>query len=292
MSQPFQDIAEVEPLNTPEAQLEFQNFVLSSAEQVLTNSRAPLAAPRPTSSVPFNVGGSNFGFSNVPSTPDVGAIKPAFWTLDYYKQYFDVDTNEVVSRITASLLPKDDFVALVGGKPDLYGPFWISTTVIFTLFVTSTIAGSISAIINDQPFNYDMALLSFAVGAVYFYAAVMPLVIWAVARYFASPSSVFEIIDVYGYGLTIWVPASLICVIPSNLIQWILVLAAFASSTYFIVRSLHPVAAATQPAYAKSVVVGIILGCQIIFALIFKLGFFSYAGKSTVTTPSAPSARI
>jgi hypothetical protein len=101
------------------------------------------------------------------------------------------------------------FLDKISPNPDLYGPFWISTTVIFALFVTSSIAGSIYAYLDNKPYSYDMTLLSFAVSTVYFYATVMPGVVWGLGRYFGVPNlRFFELVDLYGYGLAIWIPVS------------------------------------------------------------------------------------
>ena len=55
----------------------------------------------------------------------------AFWTITYYQPLFDVDTVQVLNRIKSALLPRPRgaFFELVAANPDLYGPFWIATTV-------------------------------------------------------------------------------------------------------------------------------------------------------------------
>lgn len=51
-----------------------------------------------------------------------------FWTVEYYQQFFDVDTKTVLMRCYAALVPTNDFVADVcDSKPDMYGPFWTLT---------------------------------------------------------------------------------------------------------------------------------------------------------------------
>jgi hypothetical protein len=45
------------------------------------------------------------------------------------------------------------------GNPDLYGPFWIATTVVFILFLGGTISQYLAAI-EEKPFVYDFRLLS------------------------------------------------------------------------------------------------------------------------------------
>jgi hypothetical protein len=45
------------------------------------------------------------------------------------------------------------------GNPDLYGPIWIATTVVFILFLGGTISKYLSEVGNDH-FVYDFTLLS------------------------------------------------------------------------------------------------------------------------------------
>jgi len=45
------------------------------------------------------------------------------------------------------------------GNPDLYGPFWIATTVVFILFLGGTISQYLAET-ADAHFAYDFTLLS------------------------------------------------------------------------------------------------------------------------------------
>lgn len=48
---------------------------------------------------------------------------------------------------------------MLEGNPDLYGPFWIATTVVFILFLGGTISKYLSTT-GQEPFVYDFKLLS------------------------------------------------------------------------------------------------------------------------------------
>ena len=48
---------------------------------------------------------------------------------------------------------------MLEGNPDLYGPFWIATTVVFILFLGGTISQYWAAT-EGEPFVYDFRLLS------------------------------------------------------------------------------------------------------------------------------------
>ena len=58
-------------------------------------------------------------------------------SVRYYQPYFDVDTKDIFSRVYSSTIycgQQDSFLSLVGDKPDLYGPFWVSFGLGFILF--------------------------------------------------------------------------------------------------------------------------------------------------------------
>ena len=69
-----------------------------------------------------------------------------FWSISYYQPLFDVDTLQVLNRIKGALLPrpKGAFFEVIAANPDLYGPFWISTTLIFTMAITGNLASYFS----------------------------------------------------------------------------------------------------------------------------------------------------
>lgn len=270
---PYESLA-IDAMDTPEAQLEFQNFVLNSAEQNLisgsvnssSSSRQKTTAPNyalPPQTAPENISGSR---------PSGGA----FWTIEYYSKYFDVDTSDVLERMLESILPRGQFMDKIGTNPDLYGPFWIATTVIFALFATSSIAGSISAYTDKRDYNYDMTLLSIAVSTVYSYQTALPGVLWGMARYFGCPIGFLELIDLYGYSMAVWIPVSLLCIIPSEALRWVLIGAAFASSTFFIVQNILPLLSLSSNPTAKTAFLAVIAVCHAGLALLFRFEFFRF----------------
>lgn len=96
------------------------------------------------------------------------------------------------------------------GNPDLYGPFWIATTVVVILFLTGTIS-SYLAHNGKEHFAYDFKLLSGAAGLVYGYTLFIPLGLWAVLKWFGSESAnVLECWALYGYANLIWIPVALV----------------------------------------------------------------------------------
>jgi ABC-type glycerol-3-phosphate transport system permease component len=107
------------------------------------------------------------------------------------------------------MYPVGDFASdTLNHQPDLYGPFWISTTVVFSVFVCSSLAGSLAAYIAGQTHEYDFRTLSVAVFVIYMYGFFCPAAVWAATKYFGCQPSLLDIVNYYGYGLTIWVPVS------------------------------------------------------------------------------------
>ena len=105
-------------------------------------------------------GGGGVGGLPPPATAaSGGSSKRYLWSLAFYAQFFDVDTSSVLQRCWAALYPRANFLDVLEGNPDLYGPFWIATTVVFILFVSGTISQYL-AMTGNGPFLYDFKLLS------------------------------------------------------------------------------------------------------------------------------------
>lgn len=90
------------------------------------------------------------------------------------------------------------------------------TTLIFSLFVFSSLASSIAAYLSDpgassptDPLEYDFGLLSTAVGLVYVYGLAVPVLLWLGLRYLGVGEwNVVEAVAVWGYGQFVWIPVS------------------------------------------------------------------------------------
>jgi hypothetical protein len=65
----------------------------------------------------------------------------------------------VLHRCAAALYPRANFLDVLEGNPDLYGPFWIATTVVLILFLGGTISDYLARE-GRGAFAYDFGLLS------------------------------------------------------------------------------------------------------------------------------------
>ncbi|KAI0723348.1 hypothetical protein C8Q76DRAFT_722548 [Earliella scabrosa] len=149
---------------------------------------------------------------------DGPAKSSGFWQVEYYQPYFDVDTMTVIRRCYTTLLPRSQnyLSAHLTPNADLYGPFWTLTTLIFALFVCSSLASSIVAYLSNPDessgaavLEYDFGLLSTAVGLVYSYGLGVPILLWLALRYLGVGEwSVVEAVAVWGYGQFVWIPVA------------------------------------------------------------------------------------
>ncbi|KAF8497593.1 Yip1-domain-containing protein [Russula emetica] len=192
------------------------------------------------------------------------ASNASFWNIDYYQHHFDVDTKTVgrlsLYQHTQSLLAYLHFRTPSRPLPDLYGPFWTLTTLIFTLFITSSLAHSIVSYLSSDPVEYDFALLSTAVGLVYVYGIGVPVMLWVALRYAGISENWFmvEAMTVWGYAMF-----------------------RFALSGYFLVANVYPVlvSADQKPVRLMIVVIAVL---HAVVALLFKVLFFSYYVETNI----------
>ncbi|KAJ3538607.1 hypothetical protein NMY22_g5095 [Coprinellus aureogranulatus] len=202
-----------------------------------------------------------------------------FWTVEYYQSYFDVDTKTVLERCyqTMNPLAAATYVPTHLTPADLYGPFWTLTTLIFALFLSSSLAASISAYLGSQPeYDYDFKLLSIAMSLVYAYGLALPVLLWLALRYLGVGEwSVVEAISLWGYGQFVWIPVSVLCVIPVPIVRWALCGLAFGLSGYFLGANIYPILASAEAKATRLLIIVLAL-LHFGLALTFKVLFFNY----------------
>ena len=77
----------------------------------------------------------------------------SLFTFNYLQSYFDVNQHEIKDRLLIITNPNKMIIAnVLAEKPDLYGPFWIATSLIFCLFAF----GNLSGIFGSGGYSYDL----------------------------------------------------------------------------------------------------------------------------------------
>jgi len=222
------------------------------------------------------------------ASSDTLSSKRFLWTLTFYAQFFDVDTAEVLRRCRVALYPRSNFLDILDGNPDLYGPFWIATTVIFILFMTGTISQYL-ANSGEEHFQYDFTLLSGASGLIYGYTFVIPVALWGVLKWFGSEgANVLECWALYGYGNLIWIPVALISWSPITILNYVFVTVGFAVSALFLVRNLWPLVSATDQKVSRVLVI-VVVALHAGLAIAIKILFFAHGSPARSKAPDADS---
>ncbi|KAF5133635.1 Protein YIP5 [Metarhizium anisopliae] len=212
-----------------------------------------------------------------PATAPSGSSssKRFLWTISFYSQFFDVDTSAVLSRCWAALYPRANFLDVLEGNPDLYGPFWIATTVVLILFLGGTISDWLSTRGTAQ-FAYDFRLLSGAAGLVYGYTLFIPVALFLALRYFGSESAnLLECWALYGYSNLIWIPVAIISWSPIEILNWTFVAVGFGLSVVFLLRNLYPVLSATDRQVSKVLLIIVVI-LHAGLSLTIKILFFAH----------------
>jgi hypothetical protein len=224
-------------------------------------------------SPPFLGGATRGGDGGAPS-------KRSLWTVRYYSQYFDVDTNEVLRRCIAALYPRSNFLDVLDGNPDLYGPFWIATTVVVILFLTGTVSQYL-ALNNEKHFEYDFRLLSGAAGLVYGYTTLLPIALWGALRWFGSSSAdLIECWALYGYANLVWIAVALVSWSPLTALNWTLVGIGFGWTVFFLLRNLYPVLSATDAKTSRILLILVVV-LHAGLAIAIKIFFFAHGSPAS-----------
>ena len=186
--------------------------------------------------------------------------------------YFDIETDDIIKRIIASLIPcNKNFINLVEKKPDLYGPFWIYTTLIFII----ASAGSLTKYIHgaDQE-DYFQKFIPVAGAVIYGIGFCLPLIVKALMQIFGSETSFVLVLCIYAYSFSIYAPIFILC-IPFEELQWVLLFYAVFSSTCFLLLNFWTELSkyVDNRKYFILVVIGIF---QLSLFFVFKLEFFAH----------------
>uniref|UniRef100_A0A8C9VS77 Protein YIPF n=1 Tax=Scleropages formosus TaxID=113540 RepID=A0A8C9VS77_SCLFO len=138
----------------------------------------------------------------------------AFWTFEYYQSFFNVDTMQVLNCIP-SFQRKSFIKSHIRGNPDLYGPFWICATLVFSMAISGNLSTFLSQMGQPQ-YHYrpQFHRVTIAAVAVFAYAWLVPLGVWGFLTWRQSTErqisgySFLETVCVYGYSLFVYVPTS------------------------------------------------------------------------------------
>ncbi|KAJ6928795.1 peroxisomal adenine nucleotide carrier 1-like [Populus alba x Populus x berolinensis] len=196
------------------------------------------------------------------------------FTIAAYKPYFDVDTTDVLERIKDSLFPfRGTFTEKTANNPDLYGPFWICTTLIFVAASIGTFVTYIAHKLQKKEWNYDINLVTWSAGVFYGYVLLVPLALYVILKYFSAPSGLVQLFCLYGYSLFVFIPALCLSVVPLEIFRWVIAgVAGFMSATFVALNLRAHIMSAGERWFL--IVAGIFL-LQLALSVVLKLYLFT-----------------
>ncbi|KAE8710552.1 hypothetical protein F3Y22_tig00110321pilonHSYRG00372 [Hibiscus syriacus] len=196
------------------------------------------------------------------------------FTVAAYKPYFDVDTSDVVDRLKESLFPfRGTFTEKAASNPDLYGPFWICTTLIFVAASIGTFVTYMAHKLKNKEWDYDINLVTWSAGVFYGYVTVVPLALYVILKYFSAPSGLVQLFCLYGYSLFVFIPALCLSVVPLEIFRWVIAgVAGFMSATFVALNLKAHINSAGERWF---LIVGGIFLLQLALAVVLKLYLFT-----------------
>jgi hypothetical protein len=269
---------------------------------------APAAAAQPAQQQPAT------------TTPELTTMR--FWTTRFYQQFFDVDTNDVLMRMGNVLLPfvppdflrnrrwhmegfsapgalgtvASAFTTSQERRADLYGPFWLCTTLWIVLAVVSNMMSKLAynkqvdarnQLIAQLPsgvtleplsaWKYDFTNASVGALVIYLFVLLLSLLIWGLMKWKSVPVGLTDTLCLYGYSMFVYILCAILCSVPIKSFQWTVCILAFVWSAAYLLLNFWQLWKTTLNTFWFVGVVVLVLGCQIGLTLAFKLYFFNYA---------------
>ncbi|KJH47709.1 Yip1 domain protein [Dictyocaulus viviparus] len=170
--------------------------------------------------------------------------KSSFFSLGFYQQFFDVETDQVVLRILNSIVPTNNNYILdfVHPVPDFWGPFWISVTLVFSISIFGNIAQYIENDGEIGEYGSDFRLVTSSASLIFIYAVLVPVLLSTILwqRKSELQYSLSDLLCAYGYSLSVFVPVSILWTLDINWFRWTLIFTAVSLSGVVLVKSLWP----------------------------------------------------
>ena len=196
--------------------------------------------------------------------------------FNWLKRYFQINSKDFLSRVIQSIIPfNSKFYDLISNNPDFYGPFWIYTC--FIILVSS--CGALTRTIQGKrDSNFYQEFIPTAAILIYFIGFGVPILIALLSKIFGGKINIAPIICIYGYSYTIFLPITIICSIPSQILQWVLLGYAILSSSSLIIMSISKSLSEVTKGKKIALTIIIIIFQLIIFGVL-KFYFFKHLNK-------------
>ena len=148
-----------------------------------------------------------------------------------------MNTEEIKDRLVCSLIPfNKKFFTLYKEKPDLYGPFWIYTTLIVILAIAGNFHRALLLPAGEK-FKYNFNYVPIAATVIYGIGFGLPFALKIIMKFMGAgffASSFIEVVGIYGYSFSSFLITGLLCALPYSGLQWALIGYSAITSTGFL----------------------------------------------------------
>ncbi|ONK76889.1 uncharacterized protein A4U43_C02F900 [Asparagus officinalis] len=255
------------------------SHLLGSVPAVITEEKKPTTSERGAApNAKLQIFPPNNGGYQSPGTPYDGGEQTTsnwkgFFSISSYQPYFNVDSDIVVDRLISSVYPTNDFYRKIDTNPDMYGPVWITTTLVFIFAALGNCATYLihQRYEQDVIWSFDVTYVKWAASIVYGYALLVPAAFYFLLQYLGTNASLIRLWCMWGYSLFVFIPSSLLLVIPVEFIRWIIIILAGTASSWFIYENLKVY---TEESHDLMVLVASALVLQFALAIFVKVFFF------------------
>lgn len=232
--------------------------------------------------------------------PQVPVPNSSILLISYYRRFFDLDSETFFQKIQRALNPANKELSPVDGSDtELYGFIWITGTLIFLMFVSSTGSNILSDWLHPSKkhkYEYDFDLLTKSIGLFYGYNVIVPVLLYVYTTWvakFPEPLSLPKLISIFGYTNLFWVPIAIanpiIVIFISNkkhhlllnAIEWLIVVVSGAVTFVSNINKIRPIVdknvtllAESGSAASAKAIVGTLFVLHALFTVLVKVLFF------------------
>lgn len=203
-------------------------------------------------------------------------------SLAFYQRFFNVTTQTIKQRLFRALVPRLEPFFSSDEQPDLYGPFWVTMTLVLAMAVLGNLSNFVAYVRTSSSsskveWRSDIAKLSIAAAVLFSLITVMPTLLWCLLRQLDQPRTMLHLVALYGYSLVVFLPVSVICVLPFSDVHWFFVALGTALSLFFLFRNLFDVRGGL--AHKRGLCIAaicLILLAHLAVAAVMRLYFFNF----------------
>eukprot|EP00672_Neobodo_designis_P015887 CAMPEP_0174835324 /NCGR_PEP_ID=MMETSP1114-20130205/5350_1 /TAXON_ID=312471 /ORGANISM="Neobodo designis, Strain CCAP 1951/1" /LENGTH=362 /DNA_ID=CAMNT_0016069271 /DNA_START=44 /DNA_END=1132 /DNA_ORIENTATION=+ len=234
-------------------------------------------------------------------------VTAKFWTLEFYQQFFDVSTRDVLRRMGNVLIPfsPPDFLqnrewhsapgGTIGQKlsdvaqrvshneageknADLYGPFWLCTTLWITIGIVGNFVSKMAHTRSGSKddWHYDFKEATVACVTIYAYTVLVSALVWGLMKWKAVPAAFQDVLCVYGYSMFLPFIAAILCGVPNTMFQLAVCLVCGVWSTFYLLANFWRLWRTTLAGAWFTGIVALVVFFQVGLTLSLKFYFFNY----------------